>query len=270
MFDKIVSPKGEQNPRSKVKNPTNDKSHKNIKASLFITCLVDLFFPQIGESMVTILRELGVEVDFPEDQTCCGQPSFNSGFQGDARAIARRFLSIFNQDDNRYIICPSGSCTSMVRVFYKELFKGNPQMLEIIHKVSSRTYEFSEFLVNVLKAEDIGATYTGKVTYHDSCHLLRELRVKDEPRKLIKSVKGVEFIEMNLHDACCGFGGTFSIKFPDVSASILDEKIENIIKSGADTIISSDMGCLMQIGGALSRRGIPVKVLHIAELLASS
>jgi L-lactate dehydrogenase complex protein LldE len=243
---------------------------KDIKASLFITCLVDLFFPQVGESIVKIFRKLGIEIDFPEDQTCCGQPGFNSGFQGDARAIAKRFLSIFNQDDTRYIICPSGSCTSMARVFYKELFKGNPQMLEITRNVSSRIYELSEFLVNVIKVEDIGASYTGKVTYHDSCHLLRELRIKDEPRKLIKSVKGVKFIEMNLHDTCCGFGGTFSIKFPDVSTSILDEKIENIVKSGADTIVSSDMGCLMQIGGALSRRGIPIKVMHIAELLASS
>jgi L-lactate dehydrogenase complex protein LldE len=249
---------------------TSEKNHKDIKASLFITCLVDLFFPQVGESIVKIFRKLGIEIDFPEDQTCCGQPGFNSGFQGDTRAIARRFLSIFNQDDTRYIICPSGSCTSMVRVFYKELFKDDPQMLEITHNVSSRIYEFSEFLVNVIKAEDIGTSYTGKVTYHDSCHLLRELGIKDEPRKLIKSVKGVEFIEMNLHDTCCGFGGTFSIKFPDVSASILDEKIENIVESGADTIVSSDMGCLMQIGGALSRRGIPLKVMHIAELLASS
>jgi L-lactate dehydrogenase complex protein LldE len=157
----------------------------------------------------------------------------------------------------------------MVKIFYKELFRDNPQMLEITHKVSSRTHEFSEFLVNVIKTEDVGAAYKGKVTYHDSCHLLRELRVKDEPRKLIKSVKGIEFIEMNLHDACCGFGGTFALKFPDISASILDEKIENIIKSGADTVVSSDMGCLMQIGGALSRRGIPVKAMHIAELLAS-
>lgn len=247
-----------------------NKTPQNIRASLFITCLIDIFFPQVGESTVKILKNLGVEVDFPKDQTCCGQPSFNSGFQEDTRSIAKRFLSIFNQDHNRFIICPSGSCTSMIRVFYKELFKNDPQMLETTYKVSSRTYELSEFLINVLQTEDVGAYYNGKVTYHDSCHLLRELRVKDEPRKLIKSVKGVEFIEMNLHDACCGFGGTFSVKFPDISASILDEKIENIVKSGADTIVSTDMGCLMQIDGALSRRKIPIKTMHIAELLVSS
>ncbi len=244
-----------------------NKLNKNTKASLFITCLIDTFFPKVGESTVYVLKKLGIEVDFPQDQTCCGQPGFNSGFQHDARILAKRFLSIFNQDG--FIVSPSGSCTSMVKVFYKELFRDDPNTLEIIDKVSSRTYELSDFLVNVLKIEDVGAAYSGKVTYHSSCHLLRELRIQDEPRKLIKSVKGVEFIEMNLHDACCGFGGTFSVKFPDVSASILDEKIENIIKSGADTVISTDMGCLMQIGGAISRRKIPVKVMHLAELLAS-
>jgi L-lactate dehydrogenase complex protein LldE len=249
-------------------NKTN-KNPKNIKTSLFITCLVDIFFPQVAESIIKILRKFDVEVDFPEDQTCCGQPGFNSGFQEDTRAIAKRFLNIFNQHNNRFIICPSGSCTSMVKIFYKELFRNDPKILEIIDKVSARTYELSDFLVNILKIEDVDANYNGKVTYHDSCHLLREIRIKDEPRKLIKSVKGIEFIEMNLHDTCCGFGGTFSVKFPDVSASILDEKIENIVKTGADTIVSSDMGCLMQIGGALSRRGIPIKVMHIAELLAS-
>jgi L-lactate dehydrogenase complex protein LldE len=244
-----------------------NKSNKNAKASLFITCLIDTFFPEVGESIVYVLKKLGIEVDFPQDQTCCGQPGFNSGFQHDARILARRFLSIFNQD--RYIISPSGSCTSMIKIFYKELFRSDPEILRIVNDVSSRTYEFSDFLVNVLKIENVGATYIGKVTYHPSCHLLRELRIQDEPRRLIKSVNGIEFIEMNSYDACCGFGGTFSVKFPDVSASILDEKIENIVKTGADTVISTDMGCLMHIGGALSQRKIPVKVMHLAELLAS-
>jgi L-lactate dehydrogenase complex protein LldE len=142
-------------------------------------------------------------------------------------------------------------------------------MLDMINLLSSRTYEFSEFLVNVLKVHDIGAMYNGRVTYHDSCHALRELRIQDEPRKLINSIKGVDFVEMKSADVCCGFGGTFSIKFPDVSLSILDEKIENIIQSGADTVVSTDMGCLMHISGALNRRKIPIKTMHIAELLAS-
>ena len=246
-----------------------------IKAYIFITCLVDTFFPQVGESMVKVFNDLGVEVDFIEEQTCCGQPAFNSGYQNDARAVAERFLSIFekalNNDPNKetYIICPSGSCTSMVKVFYEELFKNSPETLKKVAQIKENTYEFSEFLVKVLNTVDVGAEYNGVVTYHASCHLLRELRVKDEPRDLIKSVRGVEFREMEMHDACCGFGGTFSIKFPNVSVSMLDEKIECIVNSGADTVVSADMGCLMNIEGALSRREIPIKVMHLAQLLAS-
>lgn len=246
-----------------------------IKAYIFITCLVDTFFPEVGESMVKVLNDLGVEVDFIEEQTCCGQPAFNSGYQNDARAVAERFLSIFekalNNDPNKetYIICPSGSCTSMVKVFYEELFKNSPETLNKVSQIKEKTYEFSEFLVKVLKTTDVGAEYKGVVTYHASCHLLRGLRVKDEPRDLIKSVKGVELREMEMHDACCGFGGTFSIKFPNVSVSMLDEKIECIVNSGADTVVSADMGCLMNIEGALSRREIPIKVMHLAQLLAS-
>lgn len=217
--------------------------------------------------MVKVLHKLGVDLDFLEDQTCCGQPAFNGGFQTDARVLAERFLSIFNKDD--YIVCPSGSCSAMVKVYYKELFKNDPDLFEIAKKVSTRVYEFSEFIVNVLNKEDVGAFYEGKVTFHDSCHALRELRIKDEPRKLIKCVTGIEFIEMKLNDSCCGFGGTFSVKFPDVSISMLNEKIESILNTGASAVVSTDMGCLMQIGGALSRRNIPVKEMHLAELLAS-
>jgi L-lactate dehydrogenase complex protein LldE len=252
---------------------TNPK--RPIKAYIFITCLVDTFFPEVGESLVKVLNDLGVEVDFIEEQTCCGQPAFNSGYQKDARVVAERFLSIFekalNNDPNKdiYIVCPSGSCTSMVKVFYEELFKNSPETLKKVAHVKENTYEFSEFLVKVLNTVDVGAEYNGKVTYHASCHLLRELRVKDGPRELINSVKGVEFKEMEMHDACCGFGGTFSIKFPNVSVSMLDEKTECIVKSGADTVVSADMGCLMNIEGALSRRKIPIKVMHLAQLLAS-
>lgn len=245
----------------------NTQNQSKKKVSLFITCLVDNFFPQVGDSMVKVLSKLGVDMNFPDDQTCCGQPAFNSGFQHDARVLAKRFLSIFD-DDNSYVVCPSGSCTTMVKIFYRELLKEEPKELELANRLASRTYEFSEFLTNVLHVEDVGASYSGKVTYHDSCHLLRELGIRDEPRKLIKSVRGIDFVEMNLHDACCGFGGTFSIKFPGVSISMLEEKINSIVESGADTVVSTDMGCLMHIGGAISRRKIPVKVMHIAELLA--
>ena len=156
----------------------------------------------------------------------------------------------------------------MVKVFYQDLFKYSHELLNKVNRISKKTFEFSDFLINVLETTDVGAEYDGIVTYHDSCHMLRELGVKDAPRELIRSVKGIKFKEMELHDACCGFGGTFSIKFPHVSVSMLDEKIECILKSEADTLVSSDIGCLMNIQGALSRRNIPIKVMHLAQLLA--
>ena len=245
-----------------------------MRVYLFVTCLVDTFFPGVGEGMVKVLDRLGADVEFPREQTCCGQPAFNSGYREDARAVAERFLTIFgnaleeSRDEETYIVCPSGSCTTMLKVYYKELYSNNLIQLNKLEFIANRTYEFSEFLINVMKKTDVGASYQGIVTYHDSCHLLRELGVKDEPRRLIEAVRGIEFREMDMHDACCGFGGTFSIKFPRVSVSMLDEKIECILGSGADTVVSSDMGCLMNIGGALSRRKLPVRVMHIAELLA--
>jgi L-lactate dehydrogenase complex protein LldE len=245
-----------------------------MRVYLFVTCLVDTFFPGVGEGMVRVLDRLGVDVEFPAAQTCCGQPAFNSGYRKDAKEVAERFISIFGnaledrRDEETYIVCPSGSCTTMLKVFYKELLSNSLSQLDKLATITNKTYEFSEFLVNVMKTADVGASYEGVVTYHDSCHLLRELGVKDEPRRLIEAVRGIEFREMEMHDACCGFGGTFSIKFPRVSVSMLDEKIDCIISSGADTVVSSDMGCLMNIGGALSRRKIPVRVMHIAELLA--
>jgi L-lactate dehydrogenase complex protein LldE len=242
-----------------------------IKASLFITCLVDVFFPGVGESMVKVLRRLGVDVHFPDGQTCCGQPAFNSGYRKDAKVLAKRFVEVFSRAcrEGHYIVCPSGSCTSMVKVFYAELLRGNPSLNGALDELCERTFEFSSFITNVLGKVDVGAIYNGTVTYHDSCHMLRELGVKDAPRKLIQSVKGVRFVEMDLPDTCCGFGGTFSIKYPDVSLSMLEEKVASILKSGADTLVSSDMGCLAHMGGLISRRGLPIRVMHIAELLAS-
>jgi len=237
--------------------------------------MVDQILPEIGMAAVKLLQRGGYQVDFPASQTCCGQPAYNSGYQEDARAVAERFLSIFDKalknepGRETYVVCPSGSCSSMVKVFYQDLFKNSPKLLNKVSYIKQRTYEFSEFLVKVLNMVDVGAEYDGVITYHDSCHLLRELRIKEGPRQLINAVKGVKFKEMEMHDACCGFGGTFSIKFPKVSVSMLDEKIECIVNSGADTVVSADMGCLMNIGGALSRRNIPIKIMHLAELLAS-
>jgi L-lactate dehydrogenase complex protein LldE len=239
-----------------------------MKASLFITCLVDQFFPEVGVALVSLLRKLDVEVDFPSAQTCCGQPAFNSGFRREARELASRFIAIFERSD--YVVTPSGSCASMTKVFYPDLFKDDPVMLERAERLAARTFEFTGFLVNVLGVEDVGARYEGKVALHKSCHLLRELEVRQEPIRLLKAVKGIELVEMERAETCCGFGGLFAIKYPHISGGILQEKIACIRNCGAETVVASDMGCLMQIAGGLSRLSLPVKTMHIAELLAKT
>src|SRR5689334_14972061 len=237
-----------------------------MKVSLFITCLVDQLFPQVGLSMVEVLRRLGVEVDFPEAQTCCGQPAFNSGYCAQARELAERFIKVF--DESQYIVAPSGSCTSMVKVFYPDLFADDAANRERARALAARTFEFSEFLINVLKVEDVGAQFRGRVALHQSCHLLRELNVRSEPLKLLRAVRGIELVELERADACCGFGGLFAIKYAQISGGILQEKIDCIKRSGAQVIVASDMGCLMHIDGGLSRQRIPVRTMHLAELLA--
>lgn len=237
-----------------------------MRASLFITCLVDQFFPEVGMSMTGVLRRLGVEVDFPSEQTCCGQPAFNSGFTSEARELAKRFIEIFEKSE--YVVAPSGSCTSMVKVFYPELFKNDPEWHGRAESLASRTHEFTEFVVNVLGVEDVGASYRGRVALHQSCHLLRELKVRAEPQRLLEAVKGIELVQLERAEACCGFGGLFSIKYPHISGGILQEKIDSIKKSGADVVVASDVGCLMHIAGGLSRQGIVTRTMHIAELLA--
>ena len=238
-----------------------------MKVSLFITCLVDQLFPQVGVSMVEVLRRLGVEVVFPEAQTCCGQPAFNSGYRKEARDLAARFIGLF--DDGQYVVAPSGSCASMVKVFYADLFEDDAAMRERALALAARTYEFSEFLVNVLQVEDVGAQFHGRVALHQSCHLLRELNVRSEPLRLLRAVRGIELVELERAEACCGFGGLFAIKYAQISGGILQEKIDHIRESGADVIVASDMGCLMQIGGGLSRQRVPVRTMHLAELLAA-
>jgi L-lactate dehydrogenase complex protein LldE len=237
-----------------------------MKVSLFITCLVDQLFPQVGVSMVEVLRRLGVEMDFPEAQTCCGQPAFNSGYQKEARDLAARFINIF--DGSQYVVAPSGSCASMVKVFYGGLFEEDAAMRERAHALAARTYEFSDFLVNVLKVEDVGAQFRGRVALHQSCHLLRELNVRSEPLRLLRAVQSIELVELERAEACCGFGGLFAIKYAQISGGILQEKLDCIQRSSADVIVASDMGCLMHINGGLSRQRIPVRTMHIAELLA--
>jgi L-lactate dehydrogenase complex protein LldE len=239
-----------------------------VKVSLFITCLVDQLCPSVGLSTVEVLRRTGCEVIFDERQTCCGQPAFNTGYRREATKFARRFIEIFEESDADYIVSPSGSCTAMVHHFH-ELFPDDEAWRARAEKIAAKTYEFGGFLVNVLKIEEVGARLSGRITWHDACHGLRDLNLREEPRKLLKKVGGAEFVEMENADVCCGFGGTFSVKYPEISAGILDNKIEAIEKSGADTVVSCDSSCLMQIGGRLSRLGSKVKAMHLAEVLAS-
>ena len=236
--------------------------------TLFIQCLVDGIYPQVGESMVKIFRNLGIELTCPARQTCCGQPAFNSGYRREARVAAKRFIEIFESADT--IVCPSGSCVTMVRHHYPELFKDNVSWLQRAGQVAGKTYELTEYLVDVLKVDDIGAHYDGKITYHDSCHLLRSLRIKEQPRRLLDKVSGADLVEMHDSDKCCGFGGSFSVKYADISAAMAEDKVNNIIESGADTVVGCDMGCLMNIQGLLNRRGSDIKVMHIAQILAGA
>jgi L-lactate dehydrogenase complex protein LldE len=239
-----------------------------MKVSLFVTCLVDQLWTSVGASTVEVLRRLGCEVVFDERQTCCAQPAFNTGYRQEAREVAKRFITIFEEAKVDAIVSPSGSCTAMVH-HYSELFSGDDEWLKRAQAIADKTYELSSFLVRVLKVEDVGASWTGKLTWHDACHGLRDLNIKSEPRTLIKNVRGAEFVELDNADSCCGFGGTFSVKYPEISIAILDQKIEAIERAGVQAVISGDASCLMQIGGRLSRNNSTVKVMHIAELLAS-
>jgi L-lactate dehydrogenase complex protein LldE len=241
------------------------------RASLFVTCLVDQLFPEVGVSTVRLLRGLGVDVDFPSSQTCCGQPLYNAGFAGRARRLATRVLDAFqpeeSSDPNHYVVAPSGSCTSMIRVFYGRLFRDRPELQRRALALADRVYELSQFLVDVLQVSDVGSPFQGKVAYHPSCHLLRELKVVEQPRTLIDGVKGARRVEMERSETCCGFGGTFSVKYPHISGAMLDDKVEDVLNSGADALVACDMSCLMHIGGGLSRRGSAVRPMHLAQLL---
>jgi len=217
--------------------------------------------------MVNVLEHLGFEVEFRESQTCCGQPAYNSGFHAEARAVGRHFLDGFR--DAEYIVVPSGSCTAMITHHYEDLFTGDPASLARVHDVVPKVYEFSRFLLDVAKADDLGARFPHKVTYHDSCHALRELGLKDPPRRLLSKVKDLELVEMDTAEECCGFGGTFSVKFANVSGAMARTKVDSIVKTGATHVVSLDSSCLMQLRGALSRAGHSIQTVHLAEVLAS-
>jgi L-lactate dehydrogenase complex protein LldE len=219
--------------------------------------------------VVQLLQRLGVRVTFNPEQTCCGQPAYNAGYHREARAVARGTLRLFERelDSSDYVVVPSGSCVAMVRKCYPKLFSVDAAECARAERVAGRVVELTEFLVSVLRIESAGGSFGGRVTYHDSCHLLRELGVANEPRKLLSGMQGAEFVEMDRADVCCGFGGTFSIKFPELSTALAEEKLASIERTGADAVVACDVGCLMHLAGVLNRRSSPVRCLHIAEFL---
>ncbi len=239
---------------------------RSFRVALFCTCLVDQFLPEVGEATVRVLKRLGVELEFPQEQTCCGQPLFNNGFQREALRIAKRTIPIFEGYD--YVVIPSGSCGWMLKEVYPELLSDEKAMAERARAFSRKVFELSQFLVGVLGVRDVGSRLKGTVTYHDSCHLLRGLKVSEEPRQLLSAIPGVELREMDATENCCGFGGSFAAKLPEVSSAMLDVKLASAQKTGAQYLVACDAGCLLQMGGGLARREGSLKPLHLAQALA--
>jgi L-lactate dehydrogenase complex protein LldE len=236
------------------------------KAQLFITCLGDQFYTTTLQNMTRLLEQLGVELVFPPEQTCCGQPLFNNGFDEQARAVARNFLRAFSKS-SAPIIGPSGSCVSIVKHHFPELFPAGTPEHALAADIAARTYEFTEYLVHVLQVTDLGAVYPHKVTYHASCHYLREMGLKTEAKTLLEAVKGLEFVPLNEEDTCCGFGGAFTVTYPEVSRAMMENKVKNIMASGADTVVMCDPGCLMNIAGGLHKAGSNIRAMHLIDLL---
>lgn len=237
-----------------------------MKVILFPTCLVDALFPSVGIATVRILEKLGIQVVFKEEGICCGQLAFNDGFFEEAKEVARKLIDAMDED--LPVVSPSGSCISMIKLHYGELFRGDPYE-EKAKNLIRRSYELTDFLVNYIGVSDIGARFEAKVTYHDACHTKGTLNIHREPRELLRHVKGLELVEMENPDLCCGFGGIFSLKMPSLSSLMLDEKMKNIEKTGAQYVTSTDISCLMHIGGGLLKKGSSVKFIHIAEILAN-
>lgn len=233
-----------------------------MKVALFIPCYIDQFYPEVGVATVKILKKFGIKFDYPLEQTCCGQPAFNTGYWKEAKSLAEKFVKIFSNFD--YIVSPSGSCTSMIKIFYPELLNEDE-----LKNIAQKTFELTEFLVKIMKIDSTGAEFDHKVTYHDSCHALRELGIKEEPRILLRNVKKLKLIEMENSEDCCGFGGTFSIKFPEISIDMAKYKLNYALNSGAEFITSTDQSCLMHIDGYARKNKINIKTIHIAQILAN-
>jgi len=237
-----------------------------LNIQLFIPCFVDQLFPETAFNMVKVLEEAGCTVLYNTNQTCCGQPAFNAGFRDQSKDVCTKFLKDFSGAD--YIVAPSASCVGFVRNYYTKLFD-NSSLHNEVKELGKRTFELSEFLINVLKLSDFGAVLKGKATYHDSCAGLRECKIKKEPRALLSNVAGLELIEMNDVETCCGFGGTFAVKFEPISIGMADQKVSNAIATGADYIISTDLSCLMHLEGYIRFKGLNIQAMHIADVLAS-
>lgn len=236
-----------------------------MKVQLFIPCFVDQLYPQTAFNMIKVLRKAGCEVTYNTNQTCCGQPAFNAGFWDEAKSVCYKFLKDFDTAD--YIVAPSASCVGFVKNYFSKLFD-DPAILSQVENTGKRIFEFSEFLIDVLRMDNIGASLNAKATYHDSCAALRECKIKESPRKLLSNVKGLELIEMNDVETCCGFGGTFAIKFEGISIGMADQKVTNALSTGASLIISTDLSCLMHMDGYIKGKNLPLKTMHIADVLA--
>lgn len=237
-----------------------------MRVQLFIPCFIDQLYPQTAFNMVKVLEKAGCEVHYNPNQTCCGQPAFNAGFVNECSAVAQKFLNDFSATD--YIVAPSASCVGFVRNYFPQVFAGTSHLNEATG-LGQKVYEFTEFLTKIVKQEDFGATLQMKATYHDSCAALRECNIKEAPRKLLRNVKGLQLIEMNDNETCCGFGGTFAVKFEPISIAMAQQKISNALATGAACIISTDSSCLMHIDGVIKKNKVPLQTMHIADVLAS-
>ena len=237
-----------------------------MRVQLFIPCFVDQLYPQTAFNMVKVLEKATCDVQYNTNQTCCGQPAFNAGFWDDAKEVATKFMKDFEGTD--YIVAPSASCVGFVRNYYGQLFE-NSSLHNNVKDLSKRIFEFTEFLTDVLKIDNYGAVLNAKATYHDSCAALRECKIKDGPRKLLNRVKGLELVEMIETETCCGFGGSFAVKFESISIAMADQKVRHALDTGSEYIISTDLSCLMHLDGYIKKKELPLKTMHIADVLAS-
>jgi L-lactate dehydrogenase complex protein LldE len=243
-------------------------SESKPRVALFVTCLVDLFRPSIGFAAVQLLEDAGCTVEVPRAQTCCGQPAYNQGDRADAVDLARRTIDALQGYD--YVVVPSGSCAGMLKQHYPELFAEGSHEHERARELAARAYELVSFLTDVMGVIGVDAEFTARATYHDACAGLRELGIKQQPRLLLQSVRGLELVELSGGEVCCGFGGTFCVKYPEISTRMVDDKAADIVATGADLVLAGDLGCLMNIAGRLSRRGSPIEARHVAEVLAGT